>query len=134
MKIKTIKLTDIKPTEYNPRQISDSDKLKLKNSLKTFGLVDPIIINLKNNNIIGGHQRYDALLDNFMEENSFNETLQLLELGDVGWVFTDEDLKIESSDHEKVLNLALNKINGAVAAGTAMTHPAPVECTEAVCE
>jgi hypothetical protein len=38
--------------------------------------------------------------------------VNLLRFGDVGWVFTDTDLKIESEDHEKALNLALNKISG----------------------
>ena len=48
MEIEHIKITDLKPAEYNPRRISDEDYQKLKNSISTFGLVDPIIVNLKN--------------------------------------------------------------------------------------
>lgn len=62
--------------------------------------------------IIGGHQRYDTLLDMYMENNSFTETLNLIRLGDIGWVFPDTDLQVKDEDHEKALNLALNKING----------------------
>lgn len=112
MEIEKIKITDITPAEYNPRKITDEEKTKLRNSLNTFGVVDPIIINMKNMHIIGGHQRYETLLDMYMENNSFTETLNLIRLGDIGWVFPDTDLHVEDEDHEKALNLALNKING----------------------
>lgn len=112
MELEKIKITDIKPADYNPRRISDDEFLKLQNSISTFGVVDPIIINLKNNKIIGGHQRYDVLLDEYMKEGNFLEELHLLRLRDVGWVFPDTDLEIKSEDHEKALNLALNKISG----------------------
>ena len=38
--------------------------------------------------------------------------LLLLPRGDIGWVFTDDNLEIESLEHEKALNIALNKISG----------------------
>lgn len=111
MSFDTIKITDIIPAPYNPRTITDTEMDKLENSLSTFGLVDPIVINLKNNHIIGGHQRFDALLNNAIKKDNLYE-LNLIRLGDIGWVFTDTDLKIESPEHEKALNIALNKING----------------------
>lgn len=79
---------------------------KLSKNISEFGLVDPLIINLKNNRIVGGHQRYDVLLEMGVEE------LLVLKRGDIGLAFLDEDLKIKSEDHEKALNLALNKISG----------------------
>ena len=85
IEISTIKITDIKPAEYNPRIMSQLEHTKLRNSMETFGLVDPIIINLKNNHIIGGHQRYEVLLDKSMEDNDFIKELHLIRLGDVGW-------------------------------------------------
>lgn len=112
MKFEKIKLTDITPAHYNPRQITTTQKTQLRNSLETFGLVDPIIINTKNNTIIGGHQRYDTILDQYMEKGEFTPTLNLIRLGDIGWVFTDTDIKIESEEHEKALNIALNRIQG----------------------
>lgn len=112
MEIEHIKITDLKPAEYNPRRISDDDYQKLKNSISTFGLVDPIIVNLKNMHIVGGHQRYDVLLEEHMLDNDFLAELPMIRLGDVGFVFTDTNLSIADDDHEKALNLALNKISG----------------------
>lgn len=112
MKIEKIKLNDIIPTDYNPRTITNEEIIKLQNSINTFGMVDPIIINLKNNHIIGGHQRYNVLQDQYIQNNEFDVELNLIRLGDVGWVFTDTDLTVESDDHEKALNIALNKISG----------------------
>lgn len=112
MEIEKIKITDIKPAEYNPRQISSEELQKLTNSINEFGLVDPIIINLKNNKIIGGHQRYEVLINQYMLDGDFYAELNLIRMGDIGWIFTETDLHIESEDHEKALNLALNKISG----------------------
>ena len=106
-----IKITDIKPAEYNPRKISNEDYEKLSRNINEFGLVSPIIINLKNNHIIGGHQRYDVLLNEYMVTHKYEE-LNLLKLGDIGWAFTDDDLEIADENFEKALNLSLNKIDG----------------------
>lgn len=107
LNIKKIKIDDIKPASYNPRKIEEKDFKKLSKSIEQFGLVDPIIINLKNHNIIGGHQRFDYL---YYEKK--DTELHLIELGDIGWVFSDTDLKVEDDKHEKALNLALNRISG----------------------
>jgi ParB-like chromosome segregation protein Spo0J len=56
MKIESKLIKDLKPATYNPRQISTKDYNSLKESIKKFGLVDPIIVN-KDNTVIGGHQR-----------------------------------------------------------------------------
>ena len=101
-----ISIKDIKPAEYNPRMISDEDYGKLQKSINKFGLVDPIIVNLKNNVIIGGHQRYKALLDKNVKE------LQLLRMGDIGYAFNETSFTVPDEIHEKGLNIALNKISG----------------------
>jgi len=101
-----VKLEDLKPAEYNPRRMSGDDRQALSRSMDEFGQVDPLIINLKNMEIIGGNQRYAELLSKKIKD------AYLLRLGEVGWVFTDIDLKIKSDDHAKALNVALNKIGG----------------------
>lgn len=106
--VEKIKIEDITPADYNPRQISDNEMNKLKNSLEEFGLVDPIVVNLKNNTIISGHQRFNILQN---DSENYKE-LNLIRLGDIGWVFTDTELKIESVEHEKALNLRLNNSSG----------------------
>ena len=101
-----ISINDITPSEYNPRIITQKDKEILKNSLTEFGLVDPIIVNLKNNTIIGGHQRYFILKELGVTE------LSLVRQGDIGWIFLQEELSIPSDDYEKALNISLNQQAG----------------------
>ena len=45
MKIFQRKISDLKSSEYNPRKWSDKAIKDLTESIKEFGLVDPIIIN-----------------------------------------------------------------------------------------
>ena len=111
MELETININQIHPADYNPRQISSEEYNKLTQSIKEYGLVDPIIINLNNNTIIGGHQRYTVLKEENQKTQEYN-TLLLLKKGDIGWVFTDKQLTLPDKEHEKGLNLALNKING----------------------
>lgn len=100
-----IKISDLKPAPYNPRKISDDELLKLENSIKEFGFVSPIIVNLKNNHVIGGHQRLKVI-------SEMTDELNIIKLGDVGLAFTNDDIEIKDEQHEKALNVALNKIKG----------------------
>lgn len=106
LNIERIELVDLKPADYNPRKISKKNRDKLKKSLDEFGLVEPLVINLKDNKLISGHQRFDLLLESNVE------SVNLIRKGDIGWVFPDEDLIIKDENHEKALNLALNRISG----------------------
>lgn len=76
MDIKTIKFDEIQPSEYNPRIMSEEEENKLRKNMKSFGLVDPIIINTNTNKIIGGHQRYNILQQEYQkkEKNTNNAT------------------------------------------------------------
>lgn len=105
MDFEKIKTSDLIPADYNPRFMQPEEIQKLKKNMNTFGLVDPIIINLKNNHIIGGHQRFNILKKDVKE-------LNLLRLGDIGWAFHETDLKLEDEAKEKALNLSLNKLDG----------------------
>jgi hypothetical protein len=94
----------LKPADYNPRIMDEAEHEKLDNVMKYFGLVDPIIFNTKTGNIIGGNQRYTHIKE--------RKTGFALLLGDIGWYFTEEDLKLETDADEKALNIALNEISG----------------------
>ena len=94
MEIVKVDINELISPEYNPRQITDDEMEKLKNSINEFGYVAPIIVNKYNNHIIGGNQRYEAL--------------KSLGYTDVDVVFVDEP----DSNREKALNIALNKISG----------------------
>jgi len=96
MKIESRKISELKFAEYNPRTISKKQFKDLVNSLKKFGLIDPIIINSskdRHNIIIGGHQRTRAWLE------LGNDTIQC--------VILNLPLKDEME-----LNLRLNKNGG----------------------
>lgn len=60
MQIVQIKIEELVPAIYNPRQMTEQQALQLEESVKRFGLVDPIIVNKNENRyniVIGGHQR-----------------------------------------------------------------------------
>ena len=88
-------LSQLRPSDYNPRvtlRPEDEEYQRIKRSIETYGYVDPIIIN-SDGTIIGGHQRYNVLLD-------------------LGYDTTQVVLVDIDKDSEKALNIALNKICG----------------------
>ena len=59
MKHEIKKIDALKPADYNPRTITAQAFEGLKESVREFGVVDPIIVN-KDMTIIGGHMRWEA--------------------------------------------------------------------------
>jgi len=60
MKVVKRKISELKPSEYNPRRLTKEQEKHLTASLSEFGLVDPIVVNInpeRKDIIIGGHQR-----------------------------------------------------------------------------
>ena len=94
MNIEKANINELISPEWNPRQITDNEMQKLKNSIKEFGYIDLIIVNRHNNHIVGGNQRYLAL-----KELGYDEV---------------EVLYINEPNiaKEKAMNIALNKISG----------------------
>ncbi|MDX5484865.1 ParB N-terminal domain-containing protein [Bacillus pumilus] len=96
MNIKTIPVHKINPSPYNPRidlQPGDPEYDSLKNSIKKFGYIDPLVWNERTGHLVGGHQRFKVL----MEEHPSEILVSVVSL--------DEK-------DEKALNIALNKIDG----------------------
>ena len=96
MKIKKRKVGELISAEYNPRQITEEEMLQLQDSIKRFGLVEPILVNISKERkdiIISGHQRLKACLTLDMKE------VPVIEL----------DLSLEK---EKELNVRMNKAGG----------------------
>jgi len=61
MEIIEVKISELKPAEYNPRSLTEKEKNDIKTSIERFGMVEPIVVNEapeRKNVIIGGHQRY----------------------------------------------------------------------------
>lgn len=97
MVIKRISIKKIRPAAYNPRVAlgpGNPQFEKLKQSIGAFGLVEPLVWNIRTGNLVGGHQRFAVLMA---------EGAKTVEVSVV-------DLPLEK---EKALNLALNKIQGA---------------------
>jgi ParB-like chromosome segregation protein Spo0J len=89
MKVLEIPVKDINPAQYNPRKITDEELQGLRNSIKRFGMIEPLIVNTKTNNLVGGHQRLKAL----KLEGHLNAPVVHVHLNEV---------------EEKALNVALN--------------------------
>jgi len=87
----------LRPAEYNPRKWDESAAKKLAESIKRFGLVDPIIVNSspnRKNVVIGGHFRL--------------QVAKRLGITQVPIVYVN----IPKLQREKELNLRLNRNTG----------------------
>jgi DNA modification methylase len=96
MNIRKVPVSKINPAKYNPRKDlkpGDPAYEKLKRSMTEFGYVEPIIWNEETGNIVGGHQRYKILLE-------------------AGHTEVECVVVKLSSEREKALNVALNKVTG----------------------
>lgn len=60
MQVVQMKIGDINPAKYNPRTITDEELSGLRESLKKFGFVEPLVLNTRTNTLVGGHQRLKA--------------------------------------------------------------------------
>ena len=93
-----VPIGSLRPSEYNPRKISKEAMEQLKESIRRFQLVDPIIVNSASNRknvVIGGHMRLLAA-----KELKFKE---------IPVVYVN----IPDIEKEKELNIRLNKNTGA---------------------
>ena len=96
MQIEKKNVAELLPADYNPRKDlkpGDPEYEKLKRSIEQFGYVEPVIWNATTGCVVGGHQRLKVLQDMGMTE--------------VDCVVVELDV-----EHEKALNVALNKISG----------------------
>jgi DNA modification methylase len=97
LKIHYLPISSLKMAEYNPRKHSPEAMASLKESLKRFNVVDPVLVNASPKRrfvLIGGHMRVKAMKEMGMKE--------------VPAVF----VKIDDLAKEKELNLRLNKNTG----------------------
>jgi len=96
METKNYNINDLIFAEYNPRKINDKQKQDLTDSIKRFGFVEPVIVNVseeRKNIIISGHQRVKVAKEMGIQ---FVPCVEL-------------DL---TRDKEKELNVRMNKAGG----------------------
>ena len=104
MIIKTVPIDSVHLYPENPREMDKSQFEKLKGSIKEFGFVEPIVVNMRDDKsfneeerkiptIVGGNMRYRAA-----KELGFKE-LQVVQIN-------------LNKNKEAVLNIGLNRISG----------------------
>jgi len=96
LKIQVFNIDELCPAEYNPRielQPGMEEYEDLEHSLTKFGMVEPVVYNVRTGRLVGGHQRLNILRAHGQTE--------------VEASVVDLD-----PDSEKILNTALNKIKG----------------------
>ena len=89
-------IEDLKPAEYNPRRITEEDRMDITDSIRKFGFADVVTVNRnpeRFNIIVGGHQRVTIAKD--------------LGIKEVPCIFVNLNL-----EDEKELNMRLNKNTG----------------------
>ncbi|WP_410770992.1 ParB N-terminal domain-containing protein [Fontibacillus sp. BL9] len=97
MNIRIIPIDQINAATYNPRidlQPGDPEYEKLKQSILSFGYVEPIVWNERTGNMVGGHQRYKIMVN---EQGHTELAVSVVDLDD---------------QQERLLNIALNKVSG----------------------
>ena len=97
LKIAYVPVDELRPSEYNPRKWSKEDAAQLKESIKRYGIVDPLLVNVapdRYNIVIGGHFRLTVIKE--------------LELAEVPVVY----INIPDLEKEKELNIRLNRNQG----------------------
>lgn len=97
--IQMIDAVDINPAPYNPRKITPVKLEALKESLRTHGWVENLLVQKNTNVLIGGHQRLKAYLE-ICKENGNKP-------GKVPCVVIDVNDRIA-----KKLNVTLNRVTG----------------------
>lgn len=90
--MQTLKRSELKNAEYNPRIIDKESKKRLKKGLQQHGLVSPITYNKRTGNIVSGHQRISQL--DALEKNK-DYTLDV-------WVIDVDEAE------EAILNVQMN--------------------------
>lgn len=94
MKIENKRISDLNPAPYNPRKdIKPGTKAwdDLNDSLKRFGMVQPVVWNQRSGRIVGGHQRLTMLIHQ-------------------GFTHTEVSVVDLDDNEEKALNVILNKL------------------------
>ncbi len=93
-----VPVSELKPAQYNPRTWSKEQAAQLKESIKRYGLVDPLLVNSapkRHGIVIGGHFRLAVIKE--------------LGIKEVPVVY----INIPDIEKEKELNIRLNKNTGS---------------------
>jgi hypothetical protein len=125
---------DIHGADYNPRKISESARKKLRDGLKKYGLVQPIIVNKPTMNVVGGHKRLEEMdtiirkpdyelhvaminvsekdevsINVFLNNQSAMGEWDVLALQDIKGIFPDIDYEADMGFDESDINILFGR-------------------------
>lgn len=84
--------SELKAAEYNPRNLSDEARRKLRAVVTKHGMVAPIVWNARTSRIVGGHQRI-SIMDDLYQTDDYKLKVARIDVDEV---------------QERELNIALN--------------------------
>lgn len=102
----TLSLGELLPASYNPRRMAPAEMERLIRSIEEFGFVEPVVVRPEDRLIVGGHQRTEAYRLLLTRRGLTPQEIDRLP---VPVAFLPEGV---SDSRIKILNLALNKIQG----------------------
>lgn len=91
--VQQVPLDDLRPDPANPRRITEEQREALVRSMRTYGPVEPIVVNRQSREVIGGHQR-------------------LVAARELGWTEVPVVFVDLTRTPARLLGLALNKTGG----------------------
>lgn len=110
-----MKVSDLRPSEYNPRKISSKHVASLKRAMKEFGDLSGIVVNVRSGNVVSGHQRIKTLDPSLhIPKSPCSDKAGTVALGYVDtpsgrWQYREVDW---SDKKERAANIAANKHGG----------------------
>lgn len=112
------KISDLKPYQKNPRQMSDKDHKLLQESLDEFGDLSGVIFNTRTGNLVGGHQRTNIfsrqsadieITETFSAPTVSGTTaLGFIKIADEKFAYREVDWE---TDKEERANILANKVS-----------------------
>lgn len=110
-----MRIKDIKPASYNPRTITDEKLAALGRSMREFGDLSGIVMNIRTGNLIGGHQRIKHFNQSWpVKKRKHTDEMGTVALGEVvtpfgAWSYREVDWPKEK---EIAANISANQSGG----------------------
>lgn len=109
---KRVKVSNLKPTEGNPRTHSPEQIAQLQRSIKEFGFTNPLLID-EHNTVLAGHGRLMAAIAEGMEELPVIEVASLTDEQKQALLLADNQLAVNAGWDNDLLRSVLANLDAA---------------------
>ena len=92
-----MKIDDLKPAPYNPREITSEAMSGLQASIEEFGDISGIVWNKKTGNLVAGHQRLEAIKKKWGEKLDIKKDCIITPVGKFPIRIVDWELPLEKA-------------------------------------